>query len=35
MAEMDRMIKALPEAARQAAPLAYDYAALKEDLAKR
>lgn len=29
MAEMDRMIKALPEAARNAAPLAYDFAAIK------
>ena len=35
MTEMDRMIKALLDTAQQAAPLAYDYAALKEDLAKR
>lgn len=35
MAEMDRMIRALPEEARNAAPLAHDYAAIKTGLAKR
>ena len=35
MADMDGLIKALPEAARQAAPLEYDYAAIKASLGPR
>jgi hypothetical protein len=35
MSHIDRMIKALPEDAVKAAPLAYDYAAIKASIKRR
>ena len=35
MAEMDRMIKALPVAALQVPPLAYDFAVIKAGIGER
>ena len=35
MADIDRLIKSLPEAARQAPPLPYDYAAIKASIGPR